>query len=175
MSAHDITHRTYRPSRERRKRPSMKPPTLENTTLTTSQLIYMTSAFVVAGLIGYFLLMQLLELHKILVLRTLNVLFLGTGIFLALRYFHNNKSRNGVPYFSGFRVGLAVTLYSGLTFALFMYVYLSQVDSFMYHIQQVSMVGDFLTPSVAAAGILIEALASGLIITFACMQLYKKN
>ena len=70
-------------------------------------------------------------------------------------------------------MGIHVTLLGALLFSLFMGIYLVVDTSFMEYITEHGEFGKFLTPARAAGGVFIEGFASGAIITFILMQLFK--
>jgi hypothetical protein len=138
------------------------------------QKIAVASGLITAGfMIEYFILMKSLNLVELLELRALNFFILSGGIILALnKYKKSNYSK--VPYLEGFGLGLLTTGIAMVIFSTAMGVYLYVHPLFMEYIKKHVMMGSYLNPSCAALGILIEGSISGLIISFACMQYFKK-
>ena len=129
---------------------------------------------VCAGLIAYFLLMKMMGLLDVLELRILNFFILLAGIIYAIKYLQSQNQEN-FEYFEGIAVGFLTACVSVISFGFFVFVYLKMIDpAFMQYIQENSIFGHYLTPGLAAVGIMIEGISSGAIISFACMQHFKR-
>lgn len=78
-------------------------------------------------MIAYFLLTKLVGLHQFPVLSALNGVFIGGGIFLALRKFKANSA--DFQYQDGFQLGLFTGGLATIIFSIFMTVYIFQIDT----------------------------------------------
>ena len=127
------------------------------------------------GLIGYFLIMKVLNLVEILELRFLNILILFAGIILTLNYLRL-KTKGQLGYLEGLAVGFFTTLIAVSGFGIFLFIYLSYIDiEFLRYIQTHGWFGDYLTPVTATIAVLLEGISSGAIITFITMQYFKRE
>jgi len=126
-----------------------------------------------ALLTGFFLIMKAFGLHEILAFRYFNVIFLAGCILMAFLLYRKKHDYKGIRYLTGIRMGIHVTLLGAILFSIFMGVYLAIDTGFMEYVQEHGQFGEFLTPVRAAGGVFIEGFASGAIITFSLMQLFK--
>jgi hypothetical protein len=140
----------------------------------TATLCNITGALVCISLISYFLIMRLMGFHEIIFLRVFNFIFLFAGIIIALHRYSRNYDGT-VEFFKGFRIGMHVTGASVIPFALFMLIYLSIDKSLMNTIINSVNFGNYITPGSAAVVIIVEGIASGLIMTLISMQYFKKS
>jgi hypothetical protein len=126
------------------------------------------------AIIGFFLLMKLLQLHYILELRYANVVFLYFGILYALT--QRRKYQGEIEYLPGLMDGLKTTVICVLSFTVFLVTYLLFIDTdFMLYIEQEAPFGKYLSPWTVAGAIFIEGFISGGIISFCLMQYYKNH
>ncbi len=134
--------------------------------------------FTGVGLILYFIMMKLFNLHHHLELHYFNVLFLALGLFYAIK--NTNRIAGEMKYFEGLKSGVVVSLISIILFSMFMVIYTTKIDpEFLLFLKD----NIFLSPQSSSkqaafelAGILtIEGLSSGFIITFILMQYYKNK
>lgn len=128
---------------------------------------------VFAGLLIFFLSMKEVGWHEILALRYFNFIFIAGGILLAFFLYRRKYDYKGIRYLAGMKMGIHISLLCSLVFALFMGIYLSIDTHFMGFVQSHAEFGKFLTPVRAAGGVFIENFASGTILTFSFMQLFK--
>jgi hypothetical protein len=70
-------------------------------------------------------------------------------------------------------MGIHINLLGTFLFAVFMGIYLSVDTNFMEYIQHHGEFGRFMTPVRAAGGVFMESFATGAILTYALMQLFK--
>jgi len=82
---------------------------------------------IAAIMIAYFLLTKLVGLHQYPVLSALNGLFIGGGIFFALKNY--KASTVAFKYQDGFQLGLWVGGLATIIFSMFMAVYIFQIDA----------------------------------------------
>lgn len=138
----------------------------------TSTLIIKTAAVTAAGLITYFVLMNALNLSKIVELRFFNFVIIFGGIYYLLKTFRINQGGK-IEYVFGLGIGAFTSLLTSVFFAGFIYFYLTYFDqAFMdYLITQRSG----LTPVNAAFVIIVEGTTSGACISLALMQYYQRK
>ncbi|MDP3555975.1 MAG: DUF4199 domain-containing protein [Bacteroidota bacterium] len=128
------------------------------------------------GLIFYFILMRLLNLHHVIELHYFNIVVLFFGLRYAIKRI---ISRNGeIRYFEGLKSGVVVTLISIFIFNVFMLLYETIIDpSFLEFLRENIVQGHSFSSQqviINVIGILtIEGLSSGFIMTFSLMQYYK--
>ena len=126
------------------------------------------------GLIIYFLLMKVLGLTHVLELRFFNFVILVVGVLFAIRHYRT-VSNGLVDYLEGFGMGFLTSLISSAIFSSFLYIYLRVLDpSFMTYLIQNAPLGSYLTPFAASFAIMIEATASGSVITLLGLQYSRK-
>ena len=121
----------------------------------------------------FFILMKYMNLVQVLELRALNFFILLTGIIQALNKF-KNANDNHINYFEGLGLGMLTAVVSTLIFTVFIGIYLSFNSELMTYIKVHGMMGSYLNPSACAFVILIEGIVSGALISFGCMQYYRK-
>ena len=130
-----------------------------------------------AGLIGYFLIMNLIGLSHILEFRFLNGLIMAIGIVLALRAFKKKKQGN-IGYLSGLGAAFMTGLFATLIFASFMLLYIKAFDeSLLAVLTSNQMVGERVasTPGLVIFMVLmLEGVISGAMIGFIAMQFFKR-
>jgi membrane protein CcdC involved in cytochrome C biogenesis len=123
-------------------------------------------------LVSYFSLMKALGLATVPELRYFNFFILLGGILYAYEQFRTPG--NNIEYLSGMGLGFITTVASVVPFAAFIYAYFTYVDpGLLATIKSNSLMGEYLTPFTVTGAIVIEGLASGVIISFVLMQYYK--
>lgn len=145
-----------------------------------SGLCNIAGALTFLFLMLYFIIMRSVGLHELFALRDFNFMFLLAGILLALsRYRKTRKSK--IEYRTGLKIGMRITLTAVIPFALFIYFYINTDDSFM-HVLRIKLyageftavLGEIISPAIAAGIICAEGLLSGALTTFIAMQYFKK-
>jgi hypothetical protein len=139
-----------------------------------NQLCIRTGLTVCLFLIIYFFLMQVIGFQRVLILRGLNILFLGSGIVFALNRY-SKIIRRKLDYFTGIRIGALVSLIASLPFALFIGIYLNLDTSFMNYLIENMPLGEYLNVPAAAVSVAAEGITSGFIITFIVMPYFKRQ
>lgn len=125
------------------------------------------------GLAGYFFLMKLLGLTHILELRFLNFVILATGISVGIVRLKRELHENDF-YLKGLAHGVYITVVSVIFFAGFMALYLSLVDlELLGDIKQKAPMGFTISGTSIFGALMMEGLASGVIISFIAMQYLK--
>ncbi len=127
------------------------------------------------GYIAYFMLMKLLNLVYITELRVLNFFIQMLGIFLTLRYFKSSRY-DRFQYLEGFGLGFITSTISVVLFSLFIYFYFISHPSLLLDLQiDAPILGNNITPFLAAFSVMIEGEIASLILSFAIMQYYKDD
>jgi hypothetical protein len=129
--------------------------------------------FVFISFAGFFLTMKAFGLHEILAFRFLNFVFQAAAVLIAFRLYRRRFHYEGIRYQTGIRMGIHINLLGTFLFAVFMGIYLSVDTNFMEYIQHHGEFGRFMTPVRAAGGVFMESFATGAILTYALMQLFK--
>lgn len=126
------------------------------------------------ALIVYFLLMKLAGLESNFALRFLNFLIIIGGCYLLLRKMYSGGNAED-SYFSGLIAGVVLTVTAVITFTAFLAVYVLAIDpAFMDVLEDSQIWGSHLELEQAAFAIIIEGIASGVIISFILMQYFKQ-
>ena len=130
--------------------------------------------FICSALIAYFLLLKVSGLVYSIELRSLNFFILLGGV---LFMFRRQRLRKDTPltYLEGFGLGCYTVAISVFTFAIFIFIYFSLIDSsVMLQLKDpASLMGSNVSPITLTASILMEGLCTGLLIVIAYMQYYK--
>lgn len=131
--------------------------------------------YVTAALIAYFLVLKLVELHENPWLRLFNGIIMASGIYYAIKYF---KLMAGVnfSYVDGFKTGLITGFLATIMFTAFMAIYMFHLDTAFTE----RLLKDWFENYDNGTGILvfvvlIEGLASTVVLTLTFMQLFKKS
>lgn len=120
---------------------------------------------IAAGLIGYFLIMEIFGLAYFVELRYLNVVVLAIGVFYALRKFRHTHDEN-LEYFRALVTGVAASSIGCIIFSLFLFIYMKFDTSMMQYIRDNEPMGQYLNPYMAAFVVALEGVFSGLLVTF---------
>lgn len=120
---------------------------------------------IACGLIGYFLIMQLLPWGHIVELRLFNMVIQTAGIYFALKKFKESHGAH-LNYFRALITGVATAAIGSLIFALFLFVYMKVDNKFMVSIVSTESMGRYLNPYISAFIVLLEGVFSGLLVTF---------
>ena len=128
---------------------------------------------VFGGLTAFFLTMKAFGLHQILAFRFLNFIFMVAGLLVAFFSYRRKYNYKGIRFLTGIKMGIHITLLGTLLFALFMCGYLYYDHDFMNYLHENAEFGEYLTPIRAAGGIFMEGFATGAILTFSFMLLFK--
>ncbi|MBS1490160.1 MAG: DUF4199 domain-containing protein [Bacteroidetes bacterium] len=120
---------------------------------------------IAAGLILFFVLMQVIGLAHIVELRLLNLLVLAVGIYFGLKKFKETHQHR-IHYFRALAVGVATGGIASLAFALFMFLYMKADHSFMQWIIDNEPMGRYLNAYIVAFIVALEGVFSSLLVTF---------
>lgn len=139
----------------------------------TIQSVGVTTGLVTSlVLVSYFSIMKAFGFAHVTELRYFNFFILSAGILYA--YYLFRKPGYNIEYFAGAGLGFITTIASVIPFAAFLYAYFTYVDpGLLESIKNASKMGEYLTPFTVAGAIVVEGMASGVILSFILMQYYK--
>ncbi|MFC4722727.1 DUF4199 domain-containing protein [Geojedonia litorea] len=131
--------------------------------------------FISGALIAYFLILRVFGLHENPWLRVLNGLAMAAGIYYAIKNFKEGAV-DAFTYVDGFKTGLLTGFMATIIFTGFMAVYMFHLDPEFTKM----LLGKWLDNYGEGAGILvfiilIEGLASTVVLTLTFMQIFKKS
>lgn len=128
------------------------------------------------SLVAYFMIMKFFGLSHVLELRFFNFVILAIGIGYGINKLKNELQESDF-YMQGWGEGMIISLVSIILFALFMSIYLSYFDEeLMQHIREVTTLGFNATTGMHVFfAILIEGIASAVVITLGAMQYFKSK
>ncbi len=122
-----------------------------------------------AGLIVYFLLMQVIDKHHHVELRLLNLVILSVGIYYALKKFKNTHEHH-MNYFRGLIVGVATSAIASVVFGAFLFAYMKINPALLQSIQENEPMGHYLNEYISSFIVALEGVFSGLLVTFVLMN-----
>lgn len=131
--------------------------------------------FIAISLIAYFLVLRLFNLHENPWLRLLNGVAMCAGIYYAIKYYKLRAEEN-FSYINGIKTSLLTGFIATVVFTIFMSIYMFHLDPAFTE----KILGEWFESYGAGAGILvfiilIEGLASTVVLSLAFMQLFKKS
>ncbi len=122
----------------------------------------------------YFLLMKIAGQEDNFALRFLNFFILIGGVYFLLKY-KFQKDPEPTSYFEGLIAGVVMSVAAVVIFTAFLALYIVAIDpAFMEVMENSQIWGNHLEIEQMAFAILIEGLASGVVISFAWMQYFKQ-
>ncbi len=130
------------------------------------------------GLILYFILMSIFNLHHFLILHYFNVFILFFGLRYAIK--HIKLIKGEVKYFEGLKSGVIVSIISVIFLNIFLLVYETIIDpAFLIFLRESIAYGNLFSLQEIVFDIMglitAEGLSSGFIMTFILMQYYKSE
>ncbi len=127
-----------------------------------------------AVLIGYFLLIRLVNLHEYVVLSAVNGLIFGLGIYYTIRAVQENASQRN--YEVGFAAGITSGSVATVLLTVFMAIYMFQLDpEFPRAMMERWNMEESLSTSMLVIAILTMGAATTLVLTLTIMQLLKTS
>lgn len=128
------------------------------------------------SLVAYFMIMKFFGLSHILELRFFNFVILAVGICYGINKFKRELQESDF-YLKGWAQGIFISVVSIILFALFMSIYLSYFDeALMQHIREVTTFGFNASTGIHVFfAILMEGMASAVVITLGAMQYFKSK
>ena len=127
-----------------------------------------------ATLVAFFFIMLGFGLIEQYPLRILNIVFLFTGIFMAVNAYRTNPKFKP-NYLGGIGVGLLTSAVALFLFSIFVIIYLASNPGFMESLKSYEYFGRYLNPYIAGVVIFLEGTVSGLLVSFILMQFYKHS
>lgn len=125
-------------------------------------------------MIAYFLLLKLIGLHQYPVFSAMNGVFIGGGIFYAMRDFKRKSST--FEYSDGFKQGLITGVVATIIFGSFMAVYIFQIDTVFAHSILDSWGLNYNKGGLALImSLFIMGFATSFVLTLSFMQLLKES
>jgi len=125
-------------------------------------------------MIAYFLLTKLMGLHQYPVLSAMNGLFIGGGIFFALKKY--KASTVSFKYQDGFQLGLWAGCLATIIFSVFMALYIFQIDAQFAEAVLKSSGLDYNKGSlILIISLVIMGFSTSFVLTLAFMQLLKES
>ena len=125
-------------------------------------------------MIAYFLLTKLVGLHQYPVLSAMNGLFIGAGIFFALKKYKADST--GFAYQDGFQLGLFTGGLATILFSIFMAVYIFQIDAQFAEAVLSPWGIDYNKGSlILIISLVIMGFSTSFVLTLAFMQLLKES
>ena len=127
------------------------------------------------GLIAYFLIVKLFDLHENTTLRLFNGVILAFGIYLSIKR-KRALSGDNFTYYNGFVTGLYTGFLATIIFSVFMAIYMFHLNPEFPEKVMGGWMRDFkVGPGVLVFGLLIEGAASTVILTLTFMQKFKPS
>jgi len=125
-------------------------------------------------MIAYFWLTKLIGLHQYPVLSAANGLFIGGGIFFALKKYKANMVQ--FKYQEGFQLGLWTGGLATIVFAVFMALYIFQIDTqFAEAILESSGLDYNKGSLILIVSLVIMGFSTSFVLTLSFMQLLKET
>jgi len=133
-----------------------------------------TALLTVAGMIGYFFLMKLLNMNTILELRYLNFVFIFFGVrHILLQKQHTDGVK--VHLHTAMMMGFLMVFLTSALFASFVFSYLTVDTTFMSMVRFSQPYGEYLWPASSAFVTFLEGVASGAIVAIPVLWTMKKE
>ena len=138
----------------------------------SSSLKYGVSIAVI--MIAYFWILKLVGLHHYPVFSAMNGVFIGAGIFYAMRDF--KRKSEVFEYSAGFKFGLLTGGIATIVFSMFMAIYIFQIDTVWAHSILDSWGLNYNKGGLALImSLFIMGFATTFILTLSFMQLLKES
>ncbi|AEV31804.1 hypothetical protein [Owenweeksia hongkongensis] len=132
--------------------------------------------FMLGGLIAYFLLMRVVGLAEVYWLRTFNLVILILFVRNSILSFRRQSSESYQSFNTMFMISVRTCFVGIGLFALFLAIYLDQIDkTFMANLAVKESFGGEITAVSAASIVFIEGMISGLAASFVLIQLFKSK
>ena len=136
-------------------------------------LIY--GGLIAAGLIVYFVILSLLDLHKQPVYSVFNIVITGGGVFLAIKKYMALKKAKYV-YQKGFTVGLTTGFIATVIFTAFFAIYASELNpDFSNELLTMWETNWFVNLGMLVFTVALMGFATTFVVTLVIMQRYKPS
>lgn len=127
------------------------------------------------GFIGYFVLMNVLNLATRFNFRVFNGVIHIILIYLAIKAY-DRSNPEGFNYLSGVAMGIITSVIGVIPFAIFQIAFLSYNASFMEALQQaMPSIGQYLTPWTTGLIVLMEGLAVSFVASYIIMRIVESS
>lgn len=131
--------------------------------------------YVAIGLIAYFLLLSLFDLHRNPVFSTFNIVITGVGIYFAIRKYMAEKGPKFV-YQKAFMTGIGTGFIATIIFTGFFAVYASELNpNFMDKLITMWETDWFVNIGMLIFTVALMGFATTFVMTLAIMQRYKPS
>jgi ABC-type Fe3+-siderophore transport system permease subunit len=120
---------------------------------------------IAAGLVAYFIIMNIAGFGNHVELRLLNLFILVAGIFFGLKKFKETHSDH-LNYFRALITGVAIGAVGSAIFGFLLFIYMTANESFMKDMMANEQMGLHLNPYMASFIVVLEGVFSGLLVTF---------
>ncbi|MCX6276028.1 MAG: hypothetical protein NTV09_12565 [Bacteroidetes bacterium] len=135
--------------------------------------IFKTSILTVIGMISFFFLMNLFNLHTILELRYLNFLFIFFGVRNVLLHKQSVDAAK-VRFHPAMMMGFLTVFFTASLFSAFIFTLLNLDSSFMLIVKRSQPFGIYLSPAVCALVTFLEGVASGAIVSIPVLLTFRR-
>ena len=143
------------------------------TVMKNSNIAFLYAFLTTVALVGYFLLMRVLGLAEHTTLRLFNFVILFVGVYKSITTF-KEMIGDDFSYFRGLAMGMKMVLLTAVFFVASILLYYLFDASFVNNILLQGRVSGTASLAGMIGIIMIEAIGSGVMCTFMCMQ-YLKN
>lgn len=127
------------------------------------------------GLIAYFLILALFELHKNPAYSVFNMVITGIGIFLAIKKYRKDKGPK-FKYQKGFATGMSTGFIATVIFTSFFAVYASELNpDFSLELITMWETDWFVNIGMLVFTVALMGFATSFVVALAIMQLYKPS
>jgi hypothetical protein len=149
---------------------------METSKISIQKLAIKWGGLIFICLVAYFMFMKYMNLIHIIEFRALNFLILVGGIFMGMRNYKLLKKKK-MEYLQGLMLGILISAVSAITFALFIGIYFSQIDSLL--LEQLKgnalILGVYITPFSSMVTIVLEGMFSGMMISFSLIPYFQND
>lgn len=126
--------------------------------------------FIALGLVVFFFIMRISGLLYVVELRVMNVIIMIAGILSAIKTLRR-LAPESFTYFKGMGTGVLTGIIGSILFGLFVFFYVSFIDTgLMQNIIENEPMGRFMNPYIVSVVIVVEGIASALLISFVTMN-----
>lgn len=138
------------------------------------KMVFKNALKIYLGVVLFFFLMKLLGLDDITELRVLNFGFVFWGVNSVIK--ENIFKNNNTNYLQNLFLGLFTSLASVFFILISFTIYLHYIEpSFIQVVEDSTLWGNDLTPTLIAVAIFMEGMASSVVCSFIVMQFWKNQ
>lgn len=122
------------------------------------------------GLVIFFFIMRIFGLLYMVELRVMNIVIMIVGILMAIRALKKLHPEE-FTYFKGMGTGVLTGIIGSILFGLFVFFYVTFLDTgLMQNIIENEPMGRFMNPYIVSVIIVVEGIASALLVSFIIMN-----